>query len=117
MCKRNDCPSEDFYCVKASNKNLYEACPFIDPDNITDPNVFNFGIFNDALSSGVVESRAHFSTKFFYCFWWGLRNLRLAIYKLHSYSVACCQTFSLKLCYLTSKLSFPTYSNIDHIVS
>ncbi|XP_062154991.1 cyclic nucleotide-gated ion channel 1-like [Alnus glutinosa] len=75
----NDCLRKNFYCghnrTYASNKNISEACPFIDPDNITDPNVFNFGIFNDALSSRVVESRAHFSTKFFYCFWWGLRNL------------------------------------------
>jgi cyclic nucleotide gated channel len=86
MCKANDCMPRNFYCgnnhPKASKKSLYEACPFIDPDDITDPNVFDFGIFTDALSFGVVESR-DFSKKFFYCFWWGLRNLRLAIYKLH----------------------------------
>jgi cyclic nucleotide gated channel len=97
MCKKkDDCQSENFYCTgfyrnKDFDGYINDACPFTDPDNITDPNAFNFGIFNDLLSSGVAESR-NFSEKFFYCFWWGLRSLRLAIYKLHSYSVACCQT-------------------------
>ncbi|KAK1578322.1 hypothetical protein Q3G72_029351 [Acer saccharum] len=42
----------------------------------TTPNttLFDFGIFLDALQSGVVES-TYFPTKFFYCFWWGLQNL------------------------------------------
>ncbi|XP_043720784.1 cyclic nucleotide-gated ion channel 1-like [Telopea speciosissima] len=35
---------------------------------------FEFGIFLDALTSDVVESN-DFPQKFFYCFWWGLRNL------------------------------------------
>ncbi|XP_042504905.1 cyclic nucleotide-gated ion channel 1-like [Macadamia integrifolia] len=35
---------------------------------------FNFGIFLDALQSGVVNSN-NFSQRFLYCFWWGLRNL------------------------------------------
>ncbi|PON51343.1 Voltage dependent potassium channel [Parasponia andersonii] len=51
---------------------LNASCPFIDPDQVQ--NTFNFGIFTDALKSGVVES-TDFSSKFFYCFWWGLRNL------------------------------------------
>ena len=41
---------------------------------------FNFGIFLDALQSGVVETSTDFPQKFFYCFWWGLRNLRCAKY-------------------------------------
>ncbi|GLT53352.1 hypothetical protein SLA2020_266300 [Shorea laevis] len=36
--------------------------------------LFDFGIFLDALQSGVVES-TDFPQKLFYCFWWGLRNL------------------------------------------
>ena len=97
MCKKKGCQPKNFYCIDGRNNEfdryLNEACPFTDPDNITNTNstVFNFGIFTDLLSSRMAESR-NFSEKFFYCFWWGLRNLRLAIYKLHSYSVACCQT-------------------------
>ncbi|XP_062091417.1 cyclic nucleotide-gated ion channel 1-like [Humulus lupulus] len=48
------------------------SCPFINPDDVN--GTFNFGIFTDALKSGVIES-TDFSSKFFYCFWWGLRNL------------------------------------------
>ncbi|PON98025.1 Voltage dependent potassium channel [Trema orientale] len=51
---------------------LSASCPFIDPDQVS--NTFNFGIFTDVLKSGVVES-TDFLSKFFYCFWWGLRNL------------------------------------------
>ncbi|KAL5796026.1 hypothetical protein ACOSQ2_000846 [Xanthoceras sorbifolium] len=53
---------------------LNASCPLISPDQISNSTVFNFGIFIDALQSGVVEQR-DFPQKFFYCFWWGLRNL------------------------------------------
>ncbi|GLT46657.1 hypothetical protein SLA2020_204000 [Shorea laevis] len=49
-------------------------CSLIDPDDITNSTVFNFGIFSEALQSEIVEAR-RFRKKFFYCFWWGLRNL------------------------------------------
>ncbi|XP_022770569.1 putative cyclic nucleotide-gated ion channel 13 isoform X2 [Durio zibethinus] len=69
------------YCDKhGTTKNatlvslLNTSCPFTNPDDIKDPEVFNFGIFIDALNSGVVETW-DFPKKFFYCFWWGLRNL------------------------------------------
>ncbi|XVE73721.1 hypothetical protein DITRI_Ditri11bG0141400 [Diplodiscus trichospermus] len=70
------------YCDKNGTKEinatlvslLNTSCPFIKPDDIKDPEVFNFGIFIDALESGVVETW-DFPKKFFYCFWWGLRNL------------------------------------------
>ncbi|GLT27769.1 hypothetical protein SLA2020_027420 [Shorea laevis] len=52
---------------------LNTYCPLINPDD-TNSTVFNFGIFIDALQSGIVETSG-FPTKFFYCFWWGLRNL------------------------------------------
>ncbi|GLT84765.1 hypothetical protein SLE2022_029790 [Rubroshorea leprosula] len=52
---------------------LNTYCPLINPDD-TNSTVFNFGIFIDALQSGIVESR-DFPKKFCYCFWWGLRNL------------------------------------------
>lgn len=35
---------------------------------------FQFGIYADALTYGVTSSR--FFNKYFYCLWWGLRNLR-----------------------------------------
>ncbi|CAN6564737.1 unnamed protein product [Malus baccata var. baccata] len=35
---------------------------------------FNFGIYLDALKTGIVDD-VKFSTKLFYCFWWGLRNI------------------------------------------
>ncbi|XP_051124211.1 putative cyclic nucleotide-gated ion channel 8 [Andrographis paniculata] len=35
---------------------------------------FKYGIYLQALSSGVLESEAFFS-KYFYCLWWGLQNL------------------------------------------
>jgi len=50
---------------------LSTSCPIQNEDK----KLFDFGIFLDALQSGVVESR-DFPQKFFYCFWWGLKNLR-----------------------------------------
>ncbi|KAM1053337.1 hypothetical protein PS2_000836 [Malus domestica] len=55
-----------------ANKNA--SCPFIDPGDIKNSSVFNFGIYYDALASGVVETR-DFPKKLSFCFWWGLRNL------------------------------------------
>ncbi|KAJ6686452.1 CYCLIC NUCLEOTIDE-GATED ION CHANNEL 15-RELATED-RELATED [Salix purpurea] len=71
------CDSLYWYCGNHRRENhtfLTESCPFIHPDQIQNSTVFNFGIFIDALDSGVVES-TYFPRKFFYCFWWGLRNL------------------------------------------
>ncbi|KAK9949322.1 hypothetical protein M0R45_004851 [Rubus argutus] len=42
------------------------------PTNETTP--FDFGIFLDSLKNGNTGS-IHFAKKFFYSFWWGLRNL------------------------------------------
>lgn len=36
---------------------------------------FKYGIYTQAISSGIVESRNFFS-KFCYCLWWGMQNLR-----------------------------------------
>ncbi|KAK8654482.1 hypothetical protein V6N13_128450 [Hibiscus sabdariffa] len=68
------------YCFKETTRArndtlvnlLNTTCPLTKPSNGTD--VFNFGIFMDALDSGVVGTR-NFPTKLFYCFWWGLRGL------------------------------------------
>ncbi|XWS46222.1 hypothetical protein CRYUN_Cryun14cG0045800 [Craigia yunnanensis] len=69
------------YCDKNSTainntlvSRLNTSCPFTNPDDIKDQEIFNFGIFIDALQLEVVE-KWDFPKKFFYCFWWGLRNL------------------------------------------
>jgi cyclic nucleotide gated channel len=81
------CNFRFLYCDGNSsvrNDFLTTSCPFINPDDITNSTVFNFGIFTDALKSGIVESD-DFWKKFFYCFWWGLRNLRFVTLSLSSY--------------------------------
>ncbi|XP_061999619.1 cyclic nucleotide-gated ion channel 1-like [Rosa rugosa] len=49
---------------------LDENCP-VNPSNATK---FNFGMFLSALESGSTHS-TYFPKRFFYSFWWGLRNL------------------------------------------
>ncbi|GKV49986.1 hypothetical protein SLEP1_g56704 [Rubroshorea leprosula] len=70
------------YCDYDKNKSsdppllslLNTSCRLTNPDDTTDSKVFDFGIFIDALQSEILETRS-FRKKFFYCFWWGLRNL------------------------------------------
>ncbi|XP_007011917.2 PREDICTED: probable cyclic nucleotide-gated ion channel 5 [Theobroma cacao] len=50
---------------------LSDKCP-ADDNNDNPP--FDFGIFTNALSSGIVSSTNFFS-KYCYCLWWGLQNL------------------------------------------
>ncbi|KAJ1378633.1 RmlC-like jelly roll fold [Sesbania bispinosa] len=72
------CNKADMYCnnqwggLSKISTFLNASCPINDEDK----KLFDFGIFLDALQSGVVESR-DFPQKFFYCFWWGLKNLRI----------------------------------------
>ncbi|XWS46214.1 hypothetical protein CRYUN_Cryun14cG0045100 [Craigia yunnanensis] len=83
-CWRDAIGSDDksvLYCAKNSTaindtlvSRLNTSCPFTNPDDIKDQEIFNFGIFIDALQLEVVE-KWDFPKKFFYCFWWGLRNL------------------------------------------
>ncbi|KAM1070299.1 hypothetical protein ACFX13_002163 [Malus domestica] len=71
------CSHKDLYCDTVSPNAfskitfLNSSCPIQDEDKTQ----FDFGIFLDALQSGIVESSTDFPQKFFYCFWWGLRNL------------------------------------------
>ncbi|KAG5409364.1 hypothetical protein IGI04_005683 [Brassica rapa subsp. trilocularis] len=70
---RNICDITSLYCdhkAAGGNAFLNASCPVQTP-NAT---LFDFGIFLNALQSGVVESQ-DFPQKFFYCFWWGLQNL------------------------------------------
>ncbi|XWS50387.1 hypothetical protein CRYUN_Cryun12cG0083500 [Craigia yunnanensis] len=66
------CNQRSFYCDDDSSFStlLNQSCPIQTPNTT----LFNFGIFLNALQSGVVESK-DFPEKFFYCFWWGLQNL------------------------------------------
>ncbi|KAL2468909.1 Cyclic nucleotide-gated ion channel 1 [Forsythia ovata] len=73
----NGCELYNLYCGGDRLKDysfLNISCPLLEPNEIKSPADFDFGIFLDALQSHVVD-RKTFSTKFFYCFWWGLRNL------------------------------------------
>ncbi|KAI8020935.1 putative cyclic nucleotide-gated ion channel 5 [Camellia lanceoleosa] len=54
---------------KANNSVLSSACS-VNGDNPP----FDFGIFKQALSSGIVSS-TEFLSKYCYCLWWGLQNL------------------------------------------
>lgn len=81
-CKHNSTCNTDFlYCgnkymtgynnwSSISDSVLNEACP-ADSDN----SPFDFGIFDQALSSGIIYSMK-FVSKYCYCLWWGLQNLR-----------------------------------------
>ncbi|KAL9334680.1 hypothetical protein Peur_071861 [Populus x canadensis] len=73
--KQAGCWREFLFCDTAGGVGnlsfLDNYCPIITPNET----VFNFGIFLDALQSGVVSSSMDFRQKFFYCFWWGLQNL------------------------------------------
>ncbi|PSS28805.1 Cyclic nucleotide-gated ion channel like [Actinidia chinensis var. chinensis] len=67
------CVDSSVYCEDTNGGFrgfLNESCPIQTPNTT----LFDFGIFLDALQSGVVESQ-DFPQKFFYCFWWGLQNL------------------------------------------
>lgn len=70
--KHPGCERYTLYCNEknANNTFLTDSCPIENPD----VKIFDFGIFLDALNSGVVESK-DFPQKFFFCFWWGLQNL------------------------------------------
>lgn len=78
-CSKEDskCKIDSLYCSEGSKGDkdfLAKSCPIpiTDPVNTTD---FDFGIFLPALQSEIVQSE-DFPQKFFYCFWWGLQNLR-----------------------------------------
>ncbi|KAK9949325.1 hypothetical protein M0R45_004854 [Rubus argutus] len=78
-CKVHGTGGCHFYCdEQMTSRNttfinsLDKFCPVDVPTNETA--AFNFGIFIDSLKNGNTGS-IHFAKKFFYSFWWGLRNL------------------------------------------
>lgn len=52
----------------------------INCDALNDKNLFQFGMFADAFRDHVSSSR--FIQKYFYCLWWGLKNLRYTLFDL-----------------------------------
>ncbi|XP_021830089.1 cyclic nucleotide-gated ion channel 1-like [Prunus avium] len=75
-CRNNNgCEPTTFYCNGRTIRNitfLDDLCS-INPHN-TNATPFDFGMFVEAVQSGVLES-TNLPKKFFHCFWWGLRNL------------------------------------------
>lgn len=67
-----ECIRSSFHCDEKQNFDLLLnlSCPIKTPNTA----LFDFGIYHDALDSGIVESM-DFPQKLFYCFWWGLQNL------------------------------------------
>lgn len=79
-CKNNfpKCKFDYLYCGNNhddgfSSWNNISNGVFDTECSVTD-GTFNFGIYANALNSGIVASRK-FVQKYFYCLWWGLQNL------------------------------------------
>ncbi|KAL9409847.1 hypothetical protein AB3S75_048134 [Citrus x aurantiifolia] len=76
-CLHAGCSSHDsFYCDDdkfRDHRSLNAFCPA----KLRDPTSFDFGMFHDALQSGIVEV-TNFLQKFLYCFQWGIRSLSFA---------------------------------------
>ncbi|KAF4370439.1 hypothetical protein CsatB_013818 [Cannabis sativa] len=58
---------EDWFGGKNQNDTMNNYCS-------TKGDSFDFGIYENALSSGIVSSKK-FISKYCYCLWWGLQNL------------------------------------------
>lgn len=66
---------------KVNEKILTSKCGIKDDP---DSSPFNYGIYTQAITSNTVSSNSFFLSKFFYCLWWGLQNLRFALCTSHS---------------------------------
>lgn len=69
-CNNNHHGSYDSW-LKTNGAQVFNMC------NGTQDN-FNFGIYQQALVSGILRP-GNFISKLCYCFWWGLQNLRYVI--------------------------------------
>ncbi|KAM5551234.1 cyclic nucleotide-gated ion channel 1-like [Rosa sericea] len=92
VCQRHKgCQPSTFSC--SERRDRLRTIPSLDkecPINLLEEmkgNAFNFGIFADALDSGLVQS-TDFPQKFLNCFWWGLRNLSSLGQNLHTSTYA-----------------------------
>ncbi|XP_054802686.1 protein CNGC15a-like isoform X2 [Prosopis cineraria] len=71
-------PHCQYYYLECGSVGVPQRVAWFRTSNVSglcDPssNFFQFGIFADALTSGITGSE--FFIKYFYCLWWGLRNL------------------------------------------
>ncbi|KAK3218538.1 hypothetical protein Dsin_012508 [Dipteronia sinensis] len=69
----SECPRDhDFFCNRNSRdyKFINEFCP----TKTRNTSAYDFGIYHDALESGIVEMR-NFPRRVLHCFRWGLQNL------------------------------------------
>ncbi|KAL3832879.1 hypothetical protein ACJIZ3_007615 [Penstemon smallii] len=74
-----NCNTHFLYCVhEVSNMTEWRntSKTILDPKCaiIDEKSEFNYGIYGQAVSSGILASQ-HFVSKYFYCLWWGLQNL------------------------------------------
>ncbi|KAL7226047.1 hypothetical protein ACSBR1_021231 [Camellia fascicularis] len=69
------CQSDFFDCHKVEDPNRKAWFLLSNVTNICDPNndSYSFGIYGDATISHVTSTK--FFNKYFYCLWWGLKNL------------------------------------------
>lgn len=72
-CSQQDLPARKLWL---NSTKLIEKC-----DAEISDNTFRFGMFADALTKDLVKES--FVSKYLYCLWWGLRNLRYIF--LHMY--------------------------------
>ncbi|KAL8209405.1 hypothetical protein R6Q57_006137 [Mikania cordata] len=75
-CQRHKCHSMYLYCGKGRVGDygfLNTSCS-LERNGIKDSTNFNYGIFLDALQTGVLETR-NFREKILYSSWWGLQSL------------------------------------------
>lgn len=59
-----------YFDCRLINSRISNLTNFCNPSN----DMYQFGIYADAVNFKVTSSP--FIPKFFYCFWWGLKNLR-----------------------------------------
>ncbi|XP_031381145.1 protein CNGC15b-like [Punica granatum] len=78
VCDEAKLPFCHYWYLDCSSTGDSSRASWVQSSNISgvcnpDGGSFQFGIYADALTHGVTDSR--FFNKYFYCLWWGLRNL------------------------------------------
>ncbi|KAH9646524.1 Cyclic nucleotide-gated ion channel 1 [Citrus sinensis] len=73
--EHTECYQNSFHCYETVGN--YTFLTGLCPTMIQDTTMFNFGMFQEAIQSGMVEEKA-FKKKFIYCFRWGLQTVSCA---------------------------------------
>ncbi|GMN44432.1 hypothetical protein TIFTF001_013634 [Ficus carica] len=71
--KQIGCIPDSFDCRSNTSANLTFLSSFCSI-NSPDATTFDYGIYADAIHSGILTRTTSFLQKFVRCFWWGLRN-------------------------------------------